>query len=206
MSAVFNCSVVNCGKQFRDERSLKIHIARKHSSIRAPIKRVEVTASSNEIEKWEQSAKEHNFSNLASFIKFYMREGVSGAEQIRKLKLEKQYKEQIDRIEKEKKKLSDRLESVMDKLTDKKPKPNYAEDVLTMLESCEGYEEELKKIEENFVSNKLIEEEWEDLTVEQKERARELMDDNKTSLVKAIAAVGGGSRSFRMFFDKELKK
>jgi hypothetical protein len=101
-----------CNKQLKDLQGLKVHVARSHSGTKLLTRRAEIVVGIDELKKWIETAKSHNFPSLSSFVRFYMREGISGSEQLRKEELEKQYAEKIGNIQNEKRKVEKELEAM----------------------------------------------------------------------------------------------
>jgi hypothetical protein len=199
-----------CGKDFKDFKGLNVHMKKMHSNVKIDTKRVEIAASGKELEEWKKGAEQHNFPNLSAYVRFMMRESVGEAEQVRKAELEKQFNEKTEKIENEKKKVEKELEAMknffIQNVTAKARKElkRYEKDpTIDMLKRSKDFGKDLERMEEQFVGDRLLEEEWDSLTLGQQADARKLM--NKMPLVAAIKKVNKKcSKDFELFFKKEL--
>jgi hypothetical protein len=205
-----------CGQEFKDFKGLNVHMKKKHSKVKIDTKRVEIAASNTELEKWKQSAKEHNFPNLSAYVRFMMREGVSGAEQLRKAELENHYNAQIGRLEKDKRKVETELEAMRTFFTNnilrqrskgkiRKMIKELDKPTKWMLKHFKGFDKDLERLEEQYIGDKLTEEEWNSLNHKQQILVKRLLNNNKIPIEVAIKKIKKKcSKDFESFFKKEL--
>jgi hypothetical protein len=201
------CPVKNCGLKFEDRKGLSEHLTKKHPDYKQSVTKLfPITLTSEERELWDKVAKEHSM-NLSEYVRFLMREGISGAEQLRKAELERQYKRRIDRLENENDKAMKEMgalkEFFIQKMT--KGKSKLDKKTIWMLDHSKDFSKDLERMEEQHTGDKLMEEEWDSLTLGQQADVRKLLSKNKIPFAAAIKKVKKKcSKDFETFFKKEL--
>jgi len=201
-----NCPVVNCGLNFKNYNGLAVHIAKKHPNFKsATMKMMTVTLPAGEEQVWKKIAEEHNM-NLSDYVRFLVREGIEGKEEQRKLELEKKYSVLTDKLENEKIEISQELEAMKKFFVqhmNKTRKSKTTRATLWMLRNFSDFSKDLEKLEEQHISNKLIESEWNSLNYNQQALVKGLS--KKIPFVAAIKKVKRDcSKDFEAFFKGEL--
>lgn len=199
-----NCPVVNCNLECRTVRGLAVHIAKKHPGFQQTTKQITVILADEERQAWNRVATQHNM-NLSDYIRFLVREGIEGKEDIRKAELETKYKTITERLEKDKSNLEQEIQALkrffIQKMNNKKSKLDKR--TLWLLKNCKGFDKDIESWEEQNISNKLIEKEWNSLSNRQQLLVKRLL--NKMPFINAVKKVKGEcSKDFEMFFKKEL--
>jgi len=139
-----------------------------------------------------------------------MSEGVGGAEQVRKAIIEKDFNAKIEKIENDKRKVEQELEAMknffireMEKKKKSKRLKIDAKKATALILERFKVDEGLERLEEQYVGDRLLEAEWDTLTLGQQSDARKLT--NKMPLIAAIKKIKKKcSKDFEKFFAKEL--
>ncbi|MFH1229506.1 MAG: hypothetical protein V1678_03725 [Candidatus Aenigmatarchaeota archaeon] len=199
----YNCSVVNCGAICKTFRGLQVHIAKKHpNSQPKPMGVVTVVLPSTEKQKWEEIA-DKNSANLSEYVRSLVREELEGK---RESEEQRKFKALTSKLENDNKNLELEVKALKTFFVQKMNKSRQSKttkDTLKMIEHIKGFGKELKLLEEQQTGNKIIEMEWDTLTIGEQIEVRKLL--GRISFVKAIKKIKKKcSKRFELFFEKEL--